>query len=270
MRRRLLDNPVARTVFSAWSWLVLGVVIIVWLPMVAIVRLVTAPFDKGRYAAGWLFRRLTVVHQVLNPLWKFRTHGTLPPDPRRPYVVVSNHESFVDILLISHLPWEMKWLSKSEFFKIPFVGWLMQLAGDIPLVRTDTKSIVAAMQECGDRLDKKVSVMIFPEGTRSASGELGEFKDGAFRLAIDKQVPIVPLVVHGTRSALRKHDWRLGVSEADVYVLDPVDTAGLERADVEQLRERVRALIAAKLATITGTGTGSPAGSAGAVVDDAS
>ncbi|WP_116999859.1 lysophospholipid acyltransferase family protein [Desertimonas flava] len=258
MRRRLLDNPVARTVFSAWSWLVLAVVIVVWLPLVAIVRLVTAPFDPGRYAAGWLFRKLTVVHQVLNPLWKFRTHGTLPPDPRRPYVVVSNHESFVDILLISHLPWEMKWLSKSEFFKIPFVGWLMQLAGDIPLVRTDAKSIVQAMKECGDRLDKKVSVMIFPEGTRSASGELGEFKDGAFRLAIEKQVPIVPLVVHGTRSALRKHDWRLGVSEADVYVLDPVDTAGLERGDVKQLREQVRALIAAKLADVTGT-SGAPA-----------
>ena len=104
----------------------------------------TAPFDPGRYAAGWLFRRLTVVHQTLNPLWRFHTHGTLPPDPRRPYVVVANHESFVDILLISHLPWEMKWLSKSEFFKIPFVGWLMRLAGDIPLVRDDSKSIVTA------------------------------------------------------------------------------------------------------------------------------
>lgn len=252
MRRRLLDNTVARTVFSAWSWLVLAVVIVAWLPLVAIVRVVTAPFDPGRYAAGWLFRKLTVVHQVLNPLWTFRTHGTLPPDPRRPYVVVSNHESFVDILLISHLPWEMKWLSKSEFFKIPFVGWLMRLAGDIPLVRDDAKSIVRAMRECGDRIDKRVSVMIFPEGTRSASGELGEFKDGAFRLAVEKQVPIVPLVVHGTRSALRKHDWRLGVAEADVYVLEPFETTGLGRADVQELRERVRDAIAAKLAEVAG------------------
>jgi len=246
-RNQLLDNTVARTVFSAWSWLVLGVVLIVWLPLVAIVRLVTMPFDPGRYAAGWLFRKLTVVHQVLNPLWSFHAHGSLPPDPRRPYVVVANHESFVDILLISHLPWEMKWLSKSEFFKIPVVGWLMQLAGDVPLVRDNAKSIVAAMKACEDRLDKRVSVMIFPEGTRSKTGELGEFKDGAFRLAIDKQVPIVPLAVRGTRSALRKHDWRFGVSNADVYVLDPIDTAGMTRADVAPLRERTRAAIAAKL-----------------------
>ena len=77
----------------------LGVLIAVWLPMVAVVALVTMPFDRGRYAAGWLFRRLTVVHQRLNPMWHFRVVGELPPDPRRPYVVVANHESFVDILL---------------------------------------------------------------------------------------------------------------------------------------------------------------------------
>ena len=251
MRRRLLDNGIARTVFSVWAWLVLGVVVAVWVPLVGILTLVTAPFDRGRYAAGWLFRRLAVVHQTLNPLWRFRRHGTLPPDPRRPYVVVANHESFVDILLISHLPWEMKWLSKAEFFKIPGVGWLMRMVGDIPLVRGDAKSVVAAMKQCEDRLSKKVSVMIFPEGTRSASGDLGQFKDGAFRLAIDTQTPILPLVVHGTRPALRKHDWRFGVSDADVYVLDAVDTAGMTRADVPTLRDHVRTMIATKLAEVT-------------------
>lgn len=250
MRRRLLDTTIARTVFSAWSWLVLGAVMIVWVPLVALVRLVTAPFDPGRYAAGRLFRMVAVVHQTLNPLWRFRTHGTLPNDPRHPYVVVANHESFVDILLISHLPWEMKWLSKEAFFKIPAVGWLMRLAGDIPLERGNSKAAVKAMQACGDRLDKKVSVMIFPEGTRSAGGGLGEFKEGAFRLAIDKQLPVLPLAVRGARSALRKHDWRLGVADADVYVLDPIDTTGLTRADVPALTAQVRTAIADHLATL--------------------
>jgi 1-acyl-sn-glycerol-3-phosphate acyltransferase len=249
--RSLLDNRVARTVFSAWAWLVLAGCLIVWLPLVAIVRLVTLPFDKGRYAAGWLFRRQAVVIQTLNPLWRFKTHGDHPKDMRRPYVVVSNHESFVDMLLISHLPWEMKWLSKSEFFKIPFIGWQMALAGDVKLVRGDAKSVVTAMKDCAVWLDRKVSVMIFPEGTRSVTGELGEFKDGAFRLAVDKQLPVLPLVVHGSRSALRKHDWRFGVSNADVYVLDPIETTGLTRADVPELRDRVRELIAGKLAEIS-------------------
>jgi 1-acyl-sn-glycerol-3-phosphate acyltransferase len=251
MRHKLLDNVVARTVFSAWAWLVLAACLIVWLPLVAVVRLVTMPFDKGRYAAGWLFRRQAVVIQWLNPLWRFKTHGDHPKDMRRPYVVVSNHESFVDMLLISHLPWEMKWLSKSEFFRIPFIGWQMALAGDIKLVRGDAKSVVTAMGDCAVWLDRKVSVMIFPEGTRSVTGELGEFKDGAFRLAVDKQLPFLPLVVHGSRPALRKHDWRFGVSNADVYVLDPIETTGLTRADVPALRDRVRGLIAGKLAEIS-------------------
>jgi 1-acyl-sn-glycerol-3-phosphate acyltransferase len=250
MRSRLLDNAVARTVFSAWSWLVLTVTVIVWVPLVGIVWVVTAPFDRGRYAAGWLFRRIAVVHQVLNPLWRFRTHGTLPPDPRRPYVVVANHESFVDILLISHLRWEMKWLAKSEFFSYPLVGWLMRMAGDIPLVRGSTRGVAEAMSACADRLAKRVPVMIFPEGTRSESGELGPFMRGAFKLAIDRQLPVLPLVVHGTRSALRKHDWRLGVSDADVHVLDPIETAGMTTGDVNDLRDRVRGVIAAKLAAL--------------------
>jgi 1-acyl-sn-glycerol-3-phosphate acyltransferase len=256
LRRRLLDNGPARTVFSLWSWLVLGVLVAVWLPLVAIVRLVTMPFDPGRYAAGWLFRRLAVVHQVLNPLWRFRVRGELPPDPRRPYVVVANHESFVDILLISHLPWEMKWLSKVEFFKIPAVGWLMRLAGDIPLTRGDRESGADALALARRRLDQHVSVMIFPEGTRSPSGDLGEFKRGAFELAIDAKVPIVPLVVHGARSALRKHDWRLGVAEAEVHVLAPVATDGLTIDDVGSLRDHVRGLIAAELERMVATTPG--------------
>ena len=121
---------------------------------------------------GYLFRKLTVVHQWLNPLWTFRTSGVKITDPRRPYIVVANHQSFVDILLISHLPWEMKWLSKEDFFKYPLVGWLMRMAGDIKLIRGKRDSIVAAMDSCKDRLSKHVSVMIFPEGTRSTDGEV--------------------------------------------------------------------------------------------------
>ena len=103
------------------------------------------PFDKGAYAAGYLFRKLTVVHRQLTPLWKFRTSGDLPDDMRRPYVVVANHESFVDILLISHLPTELKWMSKIEIMKIPLLGWMMRFARDIPLERGDSTSGAAAL-----------------------------------------------------------------------------------------------------------------------------
>jgi len=236
------------TLWSIWSWLVLGLCVLVWLPMMAIAWVLTAPFDPPRYWTGLLFRKLTVVHARLNPLWTFRTGGTFPQDPRRPYVVVSNHESFVDILLISQLPWEMKWLSKRELFAIPVLGWLMRLAKDIPLERGDSRSATTAMQQAANRLRQHVSVMIFPEGTRSTTGGLLPFKDGAFRLAIEAQVPVLPLAVHGAATALRAHDWRLGRSTAQVRVLEPISTEGLTLRDVAELRERVRSRIIAELA----------------------
>ncbi|HMV30789.1 MAG TPA: lysophospholipid acyltransferase family protein [Gemmatimonadales bacterium] len=232
------------TIVSVWVWFVLGACLLLWLPLLALVRLVTLPFDKGRYWTGYLFRQIGPVTATLNPLWRFRVTGTMPANPRQPFVAVSNHESFVDILLISHLPWEMKWLSKVEILRIPVLGWNMRLAGDVPVERGTAKSAVKAMRRCREIMEQDhISVIIFPEGTRSTTSELLPFKDGAFRLAIDAQVPILPLVVRGTGTALPKHGWRFGRSEAEVRVLEPIPTTGLTTAEVPALRDRVRDLI---------------------------
>ena len=246
MAHSVLKFP-GRTVVSVWAWLALGISVIVTLPRVTVLWLLTRRSDPGRYRTGFAFRQLAVIHQKLNPLWKFSVTGTIPSDPRRPYMVVANHESFVDILLIAHLPFEMKWLSKSEFFRYPLIGWMMRMAGDIRLDRGDRKSKVRVLHEMQDRLSKQVSVMVFPEGTRSQSGELGDFYYGAFRVAIQAGVPILPLAVIGTRDALIKRDWRFGSSHAEVRVLDPIPTEGLTRADTAALRDRARAAIAAAL-----------------------
>jgi 1-acyl-sn-glycerol-3-phosphate acyltransferase len=116
------------------------------------------------------------------------------------------------------------------------MGWLMRLAGDVPVKRGFGPSAVEAMARCREILAQRVSVMIFPEGTRSTTAELLPFKDGAFRLAIDAGVPILPLALHGTASALPKHDWRFNRSTAVVEVL-------LTPADVPQLKGKVRDLI---------------------------
>ena len=174
-------SEVTRAVASAWTWAWMGVVVLVGLPILALLVLVTAPFDRGRYVAGRWFRLVGVAMAKVNPLWRFRWSGTPPADPRRPYVVVSNHESFADILLISHLPWEMKWLSKAELFRIPVMGWMMWMAGDIPVKRGFGPSAVEAMERCREALRRRVSVMIFPEGTRSRTSELLPFKDGGLR-----------------------------------------------------------------------------------------
>lgn len=238
-----MGSKLSTTIFSVWGWFLLAVFVLVFTPIVAIVRLVTWPFDRGAYAAGYVFRKVVVAPSTLNPLWTFRTSGELPTDMRRPYVVVANHESFVDMLLISHLPTEMKWLSKIEIMKIPFLGWMMRLARDVPLVRGDRRSGVDALDQCRQRLDDKVSVMIFPEGSRSETGDLNKFKPGAFRLAIEHGHPILPLAVHGTRSCLKSKDWRMGRATAEVRVLQPIETTGMTREDLPELRDRVRDLI---------------------------
>jgi 1-acyl-sn-glycerol-3-phosphate acyltransferase len=232
-----------QSILSLWAWLVLVLCILIWFPVMLILLLVTGPFDRGRYIVGYVFRRIGPAMATLNPLWRFRYSGTMPQNPRHPYVVVSNHESFADILLISHLPWEMKWLSKAELFRIPIMGWMMWLAGDIPVKRGFGPSAVEAMERCRKALRQRVSVMIFPEGTRSKTAELLPFKDGAFRLAIEAGVPILPLALSGTGTALPKHGWRFGRSAAHLRVLEPVDTAGLTLADVPALKAQIRDLI---------------------------
>lgn len=233
-----------KRILSIWVWASGALVGLLWVPWLALVYAATARRDPGRYAVGRWFRRAAVVVSWLNPLWHFRTTGVRIPDPRRPYVAVANHESFADIFLLSHLPWEMKWLSKEAIFKIPFMGWMMRMAGDIAVRRSDAGSRAQALEDCRDRLGKGVSVMIMPEGTRSTDGQVQRFHDGAFRLAVETGCPILPIAVAGTRDALAKGSWVIGRADAVARVLPPVETATLSLDDVPALRERVRAMIA--------------------------
>ena len=230
-------------VLSGFAWVTTVMVVIVGVFYVAAVWLVTAPFDPGRYHAGRAFRQLAVTVVTLNPLWHFETDGETPDNPRLPYIAVSNHESYADIFLISHFPWEMKWLSKDTMFRIPVMGWMMRMANDIPIVRGKRESVVSAMKGCRDRLAKKVSVMIFPEGTRAKTDELLPFKDGAFKLAIEAGAPILPIAVAGTRHCMAKGSFAFRRARAKARVLPPIPTTGMSNADVAALRDRTREVI---------------------------
>jgi 1-acyl-sn-glycerol-3-phosphate acyltransferase len=239
-----------RRIVSPIIWFGVAVVALIFFFWMVIVFVFTAPFDPGRYAVGRWLRRAAVACVMIVPFWKFRTSGVHISDPRRPYVAVANHESLADIFLLSHLPWEMKWLSKDLIFKLPIMGWMMTMAGDIPVSRKDRQSRVRALEQCRDRLRKRVSVMILPEGTRSTTGELLPFKDGAFRLAVEEQVPILPIVVAGTRDAMRKGSLMFGRALAEARVLPPIDTKGATLKDVGRLRDEVRAIIARERAKL--------------------
>jgi 1-acyl-sn-glycerol-3-phosphate acyltransferase len=233
-----------RGAISYALWALIGLLALFWLPLLGLIFVATAPFDPGRYAAGRWFRRAAVAVVKLIPFWDFRTEGVVIEDPRRPYVAVSNHESYADIFLLSHLPWEMKWLAKEGIFRIPVMGWMMRMAGDIEVHRGDPRSRARALEDVRDRLSKGVSVMIMPEGTRSPHADLLPFRDGAFRVAVELGLPILPIAVAGTRNAMAKDSMRFNRARAIARVLEPVETDGLTETDVPALRDRVRSMIA--------------------------
>jgi 1-acyl-sn-glycerol-3-phosphate acyltransferase len=224
---------------ALWSWGAVLATATVGFCIQLPLFLATVPFDQRRNLVGRCYRLTAVVSSLLIPYWHFRVHGDVHSVPRRT-VVVGNHASQADPFLISWLPWEMKWLSKDVIFKIPFIGWSMYLAGDIKLRRGQKDSAQKAMAKCGEWLDKGANVMIFPEGTRSHDETLLPFKDGAFRLAIEKQADVLPIAVVGTRDALPKHSWRPGTSYARVTVGTPISTVGMTLDDVQRLKDMTR------------------------------
>lgn len=201
--------------------------------------------DPTQRLPGRWMRRFGRSTSRATSIWKFSVEGDAPADiASRAYVVVANHESTADPFLLSFLPWDMRWVAKQELFKLPVIGWMMKFGGDIPLRRGERASVQAMMDECKRALSGGISVMMFPEGTRSPTGELGAFKDGAFQLAIEAGVPVLPLALAGTRACRPKGSLWFGEARAMVKVLEPIPVEG---HDVASLREEARRRISAAL-----------------------
>jgi 1-acyl-sn-glycerol-3-phosphate acyltransferase len=221
------------------------VLIALALPIEALLLALTWPFDRNRTIPGRFIRLAGVAVSCTFLTWRLRLEGRLPG--KGPYVVVANHQSALDILLISRVPREMKWMAKESLFRIPWFGWLFVLAGDIPIRRGDADSATGALRKARAYLDRGMSVMIFPEGTRSRTGALGAFKSGAFRLAIDAGVPVVPIVVSGTAAGYPKGSPWVRPCRGVARILEPVPVEGYGLEDAGKLRELVRARIAGAL-----------------------
>jgi len=211
-------------------------------PVAAVLKAATGPFD----------RRLTVLHRFTswwaslytrcNPFWRIEIAGALPAGTT--FVIVANHQSMIDILLLFRLRMHYKWVSKAENFLIPFIGWNMTLNRYVPIRRGTMQGTLRMMRECEAALREGNSLMIFPEGTRSPDGVVRRFKEGAFELANRTATPVLPLVIDGTAEALPKHGVVLrGRRTFRVRILDPVphrsdgDAVALAR-EVETLIRR--------------------------------
>ena len=238
---------VVNRVKSAVIWILFVITIIIWLPLVALVRLFDR--DPGLYRTGRFFRWLSLPIEKINPAWSLELSGEKVTEPRRPYVVVANHQSTLDIPFLARMPLECKWVAKEALFGTPVLGWMMRLAGDIPLDRSSTRSGVQALLAAKKVLEHKVSVFFFPEGTRSLDEQVHAFNDGAFHLAIKAQVPVLPMAIEGARACLPKNSWVFGPPQkVRIHILPAIETAGLTSKDVAQLREQTRHAIMEQIA----------------------
>jgi len=211
---------------------------------------VTFPFDRNRrilhlYSCFW-----AQLYMYVNPLWHQRVEGREHLPWHGPAVLVSNHESMGDILVLFGLYRPFKWVSKASNFKLPFIGWNMWLNGYVPLVRGDRESVGRMMALCERWIERGVPVLMFPEGTRSPDGQMKPFKDGAFQIAVKMKCPVIPMVLTGTAKTLPKHGLVLQTTaNCHVQVLPPVDPAPFQ-GNVQALMEHVRNLMVAEKARI--------------------
>jgi 1-acyl-sn-glycerol-3-phosphate acyltransferase len=179
----------------------------------------------------------------VNP-WRLHLTGTENVRPHQAYVIVSNHQSLADIPVLCYLRTDTKWMAKAELFKIPVVGWLMRLAGDVRVDRGNARKAAQALLECGKCLRSGSSVVMFPEGTRSLDGKLLPFFDGPFQLAIRERTPILPVLVNGTLAALPRHTWLFGGTlDISLTVLPEVGVTEYSTKQAAQLRDHVRQIM---------------------------
>jgi 1-acyl-sn-glycerol-3-phosphate acyltransferase len=228
------------------GWIAAAVIVLVGLPIQLVLWLVTRPFDRNLVVSGQFLRFVGILLGNTYRPWKFRVEGAWPAEGG-PFVVVANHQSLLDIVLLSRMPREMKWVGKEELFKIPWIGWMLRLTGDIAVRRGDSESGGEAVAKAKAYLQRGMNVMIFPEGTRSRDARLLPFKKGAFRLAIEVGVPVLPVVLSGTAEGFQKGGTTVGPCDAVARILPPVPTRGLTQADAGALRDRVRAAFVATL-----------------------
>jgi len=238
--------------YSILFWLALALTSPPMFVLAVLIWLVTLPFDRNgrvlhQFTCFWGF-----MYFAFNPTFRATVEHRERLPWRGPAVLVANHEGMGDILLLFGLYRPFKWVSKAAAFRLPFIGWNMSLNRYVSLVRGDKQSIAKMMAECEAWLERGVPVMIFPEGTRSPDGNVQAFKDGAFKLAIAKKCPVIPIVITGSSEALPKHGWVMkAFNRCRVKVLEPVpwDRYG---EDVARLRDGVRQIIIDEKARMLG------------------
>ncbi len=227
-------------IVSFWFWIEMFGSSIILFPVAIVIWLVTMPFDSRRYYLHQFSCTWSNIAFWLNPLWRLKVSGKEKIDKKGTYIIVSNHQSGADILVLFTLQIHFKWVAKRALFFVPFLGWNMAMNRYIALRRGKKSSMHKMMERSKKDLLNGNSMMIFPEGTRSRDGRLQPFKSGAFHLALETHIPILPIIITGTSEAIRKGGYLISKQHnLRVQILDPIPYEDFRRMEPKELAEVV-------------------------------
>jgi 1-acyl-sn-glycerol-3-phosphate acyltransferase len=229
---------------SIAAWFTGIALLAIFFPATFMAWLIVIPFDRNRSVIHRMLVYQSLVMLYMIPLWKIRIEGREKAVKGTTYVIISNHQSILDILLINSLRYRFRWISKIENSRVPLLGWYLKMAGYITVKRGDPDSKNRMLDQSYDCLKRNISIMLFPEGTRSADGQAGFFRRGAFELAIKASKPLLPVVIDGTAGILPKHGLIFReYNEIVVRVMDPVEPGMFATNDCDILAGRIRQMM---------------------------
>jgi 1-acyl-sn-glycerol-3-phosphate acyltransferase len=194
----------------------------------------------------WLsfFQRLWVEWLLRTNGIRLRLDGMENLKKDQSYILVSNHASILDIpALISAAPFPVRFLAKKSLLWFPIFGWVLYFSGHILIDRESAQSALRSLKKAPSLLKKGISIIVFPEGTRSPDGEVKEFKRGAFLLAQHSKFPVVPISISGTYDMLPRHGWCFWPGAIHIRMSKPIPTRGLSHKELDVLMRRVRETI---------------------------
>ncbi len=223
-----------------YQWLIFVPIFIVLTLITALTVMVMAPLFGskfwGYYPPKW-WSRLTCWFA----LCRVKTRGHENLDRGQSYVFVANHQSAFDIFLVyGFLNQNIKWMQKQSLRKIPFVGFASEKAGHVFVDNTNPKARAASIKKAKEQIVDGVSMVIFPEGARTRGGKMGRFKRGAYYLAHDMDLPVVPLTINGAYNVLRRDGFRLRPGKMELVIHRPIPTASLAEAEISGLIDETR------------------------------
>lgn len=233
--------------FVVYQFLIAYPLLMIITPLVALATILLSPAFPNHsisyFPARWWGRLICALFFV-----KVKFSGLETVDPKRSYIVAANHQSMFDIFIIyGWLPHFFKWIMKAELRKIPLVGKACESAGHIFINRSNPVAARHSIERAERQLKNGVSVVIFPEGTRTFTGLMGSFKKGAFRIATDLRLPVLPVSINGAFDVMPRTSFVVKPETIRVTFHQPIDVTGFLPDKVPDLIDLTRSTIASGL-----------------------